>query len=76
MGLDDSRQAGANEIEVTPAMIAAGLDELLQHSFADVWPDVLEAIYRSMAYASVAALSTSVDRYAKPKVATPSGVLS
>lgn len=54
----DTRQAGA-EIEVTPSMLEAGLDELREHSFAGDLPYVLESVYRAMAYASRSASATS-----------------
>lgn len=48
------RQAGA-EIEVTPEMIEAGLEELYQHRFGSDLRYVLEVVYRAMAYSSVSA---------------------
>jgi hypothetical protein len=55
-------QAGA-EIEVTPAMVAAGLDEFREHHFGGDIGYMLESIYRAMCYAARAAASeTSVSR--------------
>ena len=57
MVLSDSRQAGAIEIEVTPAMIEAGINELYDHSLADGLPYVMEVVFRAMAYESPLLLS-------------------
>lgn len=46
-----------DEIEVTPAMVSAGLDELREHSFGDEPSYVLESIYRAMSYAALSAAS-------------------
>ncbi len=40
-----------DEIEVTPAMIAAGKEALREYSFADDMGYVIECVYRAMAYA-------------------------
>ena len=40
------------EIEVTVAMVKAGLEELGDHHYADDWAYVLECVYRAMTYAS------------------------
>lgn len=47
------------EIEVTPEMVAAGLQALSEHSFSDELPYVLESVYRAMAYARALASRTS-----------------
>lgn len=54
-------QAGA-EIEVTPAMIDAGLEELYQHHYGEGLRHLLESVYRAMAYARVCASSTNAVR--------------
>ena len=46
---------GIPEIEVTPAMIAAGMKELREHSYGEDIRFVLESVYRAMAYAALAA---------------------
>jgi hypothetical protein len=46
--LDHKKQ----DIEVTPEMLAAGLDELYQHHFGEDPRLVLEAVYYAMAYAA------------------------
>ena len=55
--LEDLRQADAIEIEVTPAMIAAGVEEMMQHHFGSETAYVLECLYRAMAYAALSAAS-------------------
>ena len=40
------------EIEITPAMIAAGLEELRDHNYAGDTDYMLECVYRAMAYAA------------------------
>lgn len=45
------RQAGA-EIEVTPAMIEAGMSELRQHMLGENLECVIEEVFRAMAYES------------------------
>ena len=47
-------------IDVTPAMVAAGLDELRQHMYDTDVPYMLESVYRAMAYASLDASSKKV----------------
>jgi hypothetical protein len=49
------------EIEVTPAMLAAGKSALLEHSFSDDLFDVIEDVFRAMAYARADAASTRAD---------------
>ena len=44
-------EGGEEFIQVTPAMIAAGVDELREHALGDDWGCVLEDVYRAMAYA-------------------------
>lgn len=50
------------EIEVTPAMVEAGLGELRDHRFGDDLRLVLEDVYRSMTYAKRSASSSKPDR--------------
>lgn len=38
------------EIVVTPEMIQAGLDELHEHYIGQNWAEVLENVFRAMAY--------------------------
>jgi hypothetical protein len=58
-----SRHAGERNhlgvplIEVTPEMIAAGLEELRDHHLGDDWPYVLESVFRAMLYESKLASS-------------------
>ena len=64
---DDSCKSGGNrpaqEIEVTPEMIEAGLEELSEHRYGSDARYVLESVYRAMAYADlVRASSTSAVR--------------
>lgn len=60
MGLGESGQAGAlKEIEVTPAMIEAGLDELCQHRVGTDWEVILESVYRAMAYRAPASITSA-----------------
>ena len=47
----------SEEIEVTAAMISAGLSELREHSFAEDAGYVLECVYRAMGYATRASAS-------------------
>lgn len=56
--IGDPRQAGA-EIEVTPDMVDAGLDELRGHSLVGDARYMLESVYRAMAYARRSASVTS-----------------
>ena len=54
--LQDSGQAGAyREIEVTPKMVEAALDEMRQNNFGGDMAYMAECIYRAMAYACPAA---------------------
>jgi hypothetical protein len=55
--LGDSIQADAIEIEVTPAMIAAGVEEMTEHNFGCDTAYVLGCVYRAMAYAALSAAS-------------------
>lgn len=48
-----------DEVEVTPAMIEAGLEELRQHSFGEELPYLLECVYRAMAYEALAPASVT-----------------
>lgn len=51
------------EIEISPAMIAAGLAELGDHSFGSEMSYVIECVYRAMTYAArVSASETSASR--------------
>jgi hypothetical protein len=56
---------GAPEIEVTPAMIEAGLYELYEHNFGDDVKLVLEDVYRAMAYAVGDKVSASASKAPK-----------
>ncbi len=49
--LQSRGQAGA-EIEVTDAMVAAGLHELAEHNLGEGLPYIVEAVFRAMAYKS------------------------
>lgn len=44
-------QADATEIEITPEMVRAGLDEMREHQMMEDMSYVLECVYRAMAYA-------------------------
>lgn len=59
---DPSGQAGAFEIEVTPAMVAAGVTEMREHRYGGDTEYMLECIYRAMAYARPLASSTRAER--------------
>lgn len=55
MSQDSTGQAGTLPlmvIEVTPAMIQAGLDQLREHHIGDDLAYVLETVFRAMAYES------------------------
>lgn len=65
MAVSDSGQAGALPslplIVVTPEMVAAGREELADHSLAGDLDYMLESVFRAMAYAgSLEASSISV----------------
>lgn len=47
------------EIEVTPEMVEAGKDELMDHRYAHDLGHVLEDVYRAMAYEALSPASTS-----------------
>ena len=49
----------APEIEVTPEMVDAGLQELGEHRFTTDLREVLEEVYRAMAYADLARASST-----------------
>ena len=49
-------------VEVTPEMIAAGMEELREHRFGDQASYILECIYRAMHYARLAASSTKASK--------------
>ena len=55
-------QPGVPQIEVTPEMLEAGLDELAEHSYADDLRYTLECVYRAMRYASLSASPTRDSR--------------
>lgn len=59
--LHKSRQASA-QIEVTPQMIEAGVEEMREHNIGDDLGYVVEVVYRAMAYESRPASSTSDDK--------------
>lgn len=56
---EDSRQAGAIEIEVTPQMVEAGLEELSEHRYGGDLAYALESVFRAMSYARSSASATS-----------------
>lgn len=60
-------------IEVTDAMIAAGLDEFREHHYGSDVPYVLESVYRAMAYASLDASAKSASAYSAANSATANG---
>ena len=60
--LDDSGQAGALEIEVSSAMIDAGLEQLREHHIGEDLGYVVETVFRAMAYLSPSASFTIVPR--------------
>lgn len=49
---DDSIGSNGLEIEVTAAMLEAGMHELFERNFREGWPYVLECVFRAMAYKS------------------------
>jgi hypothetical protein len=51
-----------DEIEVTEAMVAAGLDEMRDHHYESDTKWMLECIFRAMLYASPAASETRSDK--------------
>lgn len=57
-----SGQAGVYEIEVTPEMIEAGVDELRDHHYACDTSYMVECIFRAMSYASRSASATKSPR--------------
>ena len=46
------------EIAVSKEMIDAGVAELSEHSFASDWREILESVFRAMAYASLESSNT------------------
>lgn len=52
--IDDSRQAGALEIEITPAMIEAGVYEAREHTLGEKLPYLVRKIFIAMALAASA----------------------
>ncbi len=60
---DTASQKGlAIEIEVTPEMVAAGLEALREHHYGDDLGYMLESVFRAMAYASAAASLINVSK--------------
>ena len=43
---------GCVQIEVTPAMVSAGLSELFEHRYGESFETLIEEIFRAMAYES------------------------
>jgi len=58
------------EIEVTSAMVDAGLQELYEFRLGDDPRYLLECIYRAMHYVRLDASSTSANRYLAASEAT------
>ncbi len=58
---DSSGQAGTeNEIEITPEMIEAGLQEMREHHYDTDVGYMLECVYRAMVYATRQASSSKL----------------
>lgn len=55
--LPESGQTGA-QIEVTPAMVEAGVEEIREHHVGDDLGYVVESVFRAMAYLSPSASFT------------------
>ncbi len=64
------------EIEVTPEMVCAGLEELREHHLGDDMAYVVESVFRTMAYASFLASDKSPSRYPHAAEAIPLGLVS
>lgn len=45
-------QTGVPQIEVTPEMIEAGMDELSEHAYTGDLKYMIECVFRAMAYVS------------------------
>jgi hypothetical protein len=63
--MDQRDRPAIVEIEVSPAMVQAGMEELGEHRLLDDMAYVLECVYRAMAYESASACSITEDRKAK-----------